>query len=377
MSNNPNTSSKLLLLFTLAALVISNSPLSAFYTEVFHHPIFLKVIGQSIPLTLHHVINDGLMTFFFLMIGLELKHELVVGQLASIRRAMLPIIAAIGGMIVPALFYFYFNPKGISAAGWGIPIATDIAFAIGALTLLGNRIPKSLVVFLLAIAIVDDLGAILVIALFYTQSLHLLMLFICALLTALLLLLNYRGVQNMQLYLLVGLALWCAMLYSGVHATIAGVILAFCIPTSSVKKLEHKLHWPVSFLIVPLFAFANAGIAIPLSTISTQIINPIPLGVICGLIFGKVMGISGATWFAVKIKMAELPLHLHIRHIIGVSLLGGIGFTMSIFIAELGFSSYPQELLMAKTGILFASVFAGISGICWLWFSGKTDSLDV
>jgi len=377
MSKHPDAGSQLLLLFTLAALVIANSPISGLYAEVFHHPVLFRVMDQNFPVTLHHVINDGLMTFFFLMIGLELKRELVSGQLASIRRAALPILAAIGGMVVPACFYFYLNPTGTAASGWGIPMATDIAFAIGALALLGNRVPRSLIVFLLAIAIVDDLGAILVIAFFYTQSLNWLMLFICALLTALLLLLNYRGVQNILLYLLVGLVLWCAMLFSGVHATIAGVILAFCIPTSSVKKLEHKLHWPVSFLVVPLFAFANAGIAIPLSSISTQIVNPITLGVICGLVFGKVMGISGATWLSLKIKLTELPHHLDMRHIIGVSLLGGIGFTMSIFIAELGFSSYPQELLMAKTGILFASAIAGFSGVCWLRFCEKADTFDV
>jgi NhaA family Na+:H+ antiporter len=209
---------------------------------------------------------------------------------------------------------------------------------------------------------------VLVIAFFYTQQLNLLMLGMCAALIAMLILFNRSGVQHLLLYLVVGLLLWCAMLNSGIHATIAGVVLAFCIPMPFIKKLEHQLHWPVTCLIIPVFALANAGIPIPFAAIGSQLLNPISLGIVSGLVFGKLIGITGATWLAVKTKMAELPTHIKMQHIVGVSLLGGIGFTMSIFIAELGFASYPQELLMAKTGILFASLIAAISGVSWLWF---------
>ncbi len=417
------TGSVLLIVCAGLALFLANSPWGESYLQFLHEDFSLTLSGKSFSMSLLHWINDALMTLFFLLMGMELKRELLVGELASFRRALLPIIAACGGMIVPALLYFSLNPNGIAAAGWGISMATDIAFAVGVLSLLGTRVPKSLFIFLIALAIVDDLGAVLVIAIFYTQTISPPALLLCAGLTGILVLLNLGGIQRILPYMLLGIFLWCAMLSSGVHATIAGVILAFCIPIrpksppeyfvrevsmfsqelqknlhakSSIQmnealqhkiaklekcleqvqapaqRLESSLHVYVTYLVVPIFALANAAVPITLTNLKEQASNPIILGVVSGLLLGKLVGITGATWLAVKSGKAALPDDLRMRHIIGVGLLGGIGFTMSIFVADLGFSGYPHELLMAKTGILLASILAGISGFLWLYFFAKS-----
>ena len=407
------TSGVLLMVCAVIALIIANSPWRDAYEHFLHTPIALGFGDHSFSLSLHHWINELLMAFFFLVMGLELKRELLVGELSSARQALLPIIAAIGGMAVPALGYWIFNTSGSGAAGWGIPMATDIAFAIGALSLLGARIPKTLVTFLIALAIVDDLGAVAVIALFYTHSLDVAALIYAAACTALLVCLNAAGVRTTLPYAVVGTLLWMAMLACGIHATIAGVIIAFTIPIrpkfepnvfidkveatskkmrtairdqpdiihnnrfralvtsledgvhlvqAPAQRAEHALHLPVAYLVIPIFALANAGIPIDFANFGDYLGNPITLGVICGLLLGKPLGIAGLTWIAVKLGWAELPEGLHMGHIVGVGLLGGIGFTMSIFIADLGFAGLPQDLLMAKTGILLASLAAGLGG---------------
>jgi NhaA family Na+:H+ antiporter len=411
------TSGVLLMICAVIALVIANSPLQEGYDKFLHKEIGIGFSSAYFSLSIHHWINEALMALFFLIMGLELKRELLVGELSSVRQALLPIMAAIGGMLIPALCYVAFNPSGHAANGWGIPMATDIAFAIGALSLLGSRIPKNLVTFLIALAIVDDLGAVAVIAIFYTESINLQALLYALLFTGVLISFNLGGIRHALPYSMVGILLWAAMLSSGVHATIAGILIAFCIPIrpkfdpnlfidkvkditakmqqsvaadpdiihnnrfrslvsslgdgvllvqAPAQRAEHALHLPIAYLVIPVFALANAGIPIDFSEIGQYLTNPISLGVLAGLLLGKPLGIAGFTWVTVKMGWAELPTGLNMHHILGVGLLGGIGFTMSIFIADLGFINYPEDLLMAKTGILFASAIAGLSGFFWL-----------
>ncbi len=411
------TSGILLMICAVIALVIANGPLHDEYQHFLHTEIGVSMGSSVFSLSIHHWINEALMAMFFFVMGLELKRELLVGELSSPRQALLPIIAAIGGMVVPALFYLLFNTSGSGATGWGIPMATDIAFAIGALSLLGSRVPKSLVTFLIALAIVDDLGAVAVIALFYTKELNLMALAYAGACTLLLMALNLGGIRRPLPYAAVGALLWMAMLTSGIHATIAGIVVAFVIPIrpkfepavfvdrvkdTSVKmlkaisdqadiiknnrfralvtslgngvrlvqapaqRLEHTLHLPVAYLVIPIFALANAGIPVDFAGFSLYLEHPIALGVLAGLLLGKPVGIAGFTWLAVKLGWAQLPVGLNMKHILGVGLLGGIGFTMSIFIADLGFASSAEDLLMAKTGILMASALAGFGGFFWL-----------
>jgi Na+:H+ antiporter, NhaA family len=411
------TSGILLMICAVVALVIANSPLHESYEHFLHEQVAISFGGKAFSLSIHHWINEALMAMFFFIMGLELKRELLVGELSTPSQASLPIMAAIGGMLIPALGYFIFNTSGPDAKGWGIPMATDIAFAIGALSLLGPRIPKTLITFLIALAIVDDLGAVAVIALFYTESIDTMALFYAGLMTFILLSFNLGGVRRPLPYAAVGILLWTAMLASGIHATIAGIIVAFVIPirpkfpaetfiarvqdsTLEMKKsvaenpdiihnnrfrslvmsmgdgvklvqapaqrLEHSLHLPVAYLVIPIFALANAGIPIDFAEFSEAMASPITLGVLCGLLLGKPLGIAGFTWIALKLGMAKLPEGLNMKHILGVGLLGGIGFTMSIFIADLGFAGKPEELLAAKTGILLASAIAGFAGFFWL-----------
>ena len=413
------TSSILLMICTIAALVMANSPLAQDYLHGLHTPVALAVGHWRFELSILHWINEALMGAFFLLVGLELKRELLVGELADVRRAILPIAAAIGGMAVPASLFWLWNPDGAAAAGWGIPMATDIAFAVGALSLLGKRIPPSLVTFLIALAIVDDLGAVLVIALFYTEHLNLTALLLAGALTLLLVSLNLGGIRRVLPYMLVGTLLWCAMLSSGVHATLAGVILAFTIPIrpkydprhfikevrelteqmekslrwhldivhneklrsqvialengvelvqAPAQRLEQTLHLPVAFLIIPLFALANAAIPVDLASIGQTVMHPVTAGVFSGLVMGKWLGVTVASWLAIKTGLAAMPSGLAMRHIHGIGLLAGIGFTMSIFVADLAFTGEPELLLMAKTGILLASITSGICGYCWLRF---------
>ncbi|MFV1985081.1 MAG: Na+/H+ antiporter NhaA, partial [Thiohalomonadales bacterium] len=412
------TTSGIMLMFcAIVALYLANSQ----WSEAYHH--FLTTtftIGFpnfQLSKSLHHWINDGLMAMFFFVVGLELKREIIVGELADPKKAMFPIIAAIGGMVVPVIVYMSINPDGVAFKGWGIPMATDIAFALGALALLGKRVPTNLLTFLVALAIVDDLGAVTVIALFYTDTINLTALAFAGVMLFLLISLNLGGIRRPLPYILLGLILWVAMLLSGIHATLAGIFLAFTIPlhpkydpkrflqhindmVAEIKNsferepniikngelrarvqalgdgvqlvqapaqvLEHKLHLTSAYIVIPIFALANAGIPIEWSNFGTILVQPVTMGIAAGLVFGKLIGIAGFSWIAVKMNITTLPAGLNFKHIIGVSLMGGIGFTMSIFVAELGFAQQTEELLMAKTGVLFASLFAGISGFIWL-----------
>lgn len=351
---------------TLLALILANSAWENFYQTFIHFNIS---IGPNIHFSFLQFINDGLMTIFFFLVSLEIKRELVQGELNTLTKALLPTIAAIGGMIVPALFYLLINhgyPQLIS--GWAIPMATDIAFSLGVLSLLGKHIPVALKIFLMALAIIDDLGAIIVIATFYTQQIGWLYLFL-ALLTFLgLILLNYYKVQRFLPYCLLGIVLWLLILGSGIHATIAGVLFGFTIPLSSsnhnfnslLHHLIHQLHPWIAYGILPLFAFANAGLSF--SNISlTTLLHPLPLGIIVGLFIGKQLGIFGASWLAVKTKLAKLPYQVSWWHIYGTALMCGIGFTMSLFIASLAFGERELTSLV-RLGVFTGSILSGIAG---------------
>ena len=356
------SSALLLLGAAIAAFAWANSPASASYDALWAARPFpvLEPVGMNKSLLLW--VNDLLMAVFFFVVGLEIKRELVDGELATRRQAMLPLVAAIGGMVVPALVYVAFNAGGDGAAGWGIPMATDIAFALGILTLLGPRVPLGLKVFLTAVAIVDDLGAVLVIAFFYTASVSGVALGVAAVVLAALVALNRANVQRSLPYLLLGAVLWVAVLKSGVHATIAGVLLAFTIPAEGenapLDRLEHALHPWVAFGVMPIFALANAGVALGGGA---GLASPVTLGVVAGLVLGKAVGVLAAARLAVGAGWAALPLGVTWGHVAGASLLCGVGFTMSLFIATLAFG--PSPLLdAAKTGILLASAIAGVLG---------------
>ncbi len=315
-------------------------------------------------------INDGLMAIFFLLVGLEIKREIIEGELSSPKKAAMPIFAALGGMLVPAGIYFIFNYNTVSSNGWGIPMATDIAFALAILSLLGKRVPASLKVFLAALAIADDLGAIVVIAIFYTKELHLDQLLYSVIILAGLILMNRFGVKKLVFYIIPGIFLWYFVHHSGIHATIAGVLLALTIPTNPVKetspleKLEHLLVRPVSFLIMPVFALANTNIRFENKMID-GLYSPLGLGIILGLSLGKPIGVALFSWLAVKFGFCHLPSQANWKHIIGLGILAGIGFTMSIFIALLSFSN-PGFHVEAKFAIILASLFSGIGGYTFL-----------
>jgi len=420
-----STSGLLLIACAILALVLANSALAGSYHHFFHAPVAIAVAGWQLKMSLHHWINDGLMTLFFFVVGLEIKREILVGELAEPRQAALPIVAAFGGMVVPASIYYAINRGGDAVLGWGIPMATDIAFAVGVMVLLGSRIPKSLITFLVALAIVDDLGGVMVIALFYTDEISLGALAFAAVLLCILILFNRIGVRSPLPYLLVGIVMWLAMLQSGIHATLAGIFTALTIPAwpkydpvrfsrhvkklmqrfdssfhqdetlmqnkeqsaivqtlengihlveTPLQRLERGMHMPVAFIIIPLFALANAGIPIAFESIVSSLMHPVTAGIVIALFFGKFAGIAGVSWLALKAGIGALPAGTTFRHIAGVGLLGGIGFTMSIFIAELGFKANPEYLLMAKTGILFASLLAGVAGSLWLLISTRSTT---
>jgi Na+:H+ antiporter, NhaA family len=318
---------------------------------------------------LTHWVNDGLMTIFFLLIGLELEREIYIGELSTLRNALLPVIAALGGMVVPAITYVILNDSE-NYRGFGIPMATDIAFAIGALSLLGNRVPLSLKVFLTALAVIDDLGAILVIAVFYTSSLNFLYLGAAIALWIFLFILNRMKVYVLWPYLAGGVVLWYCMLHSGVHATLAGVVLAFVIPfgkgdeKSISYKLQQSLHWPVAFIILPIFALANTSLFIP-ANFHEALLSQVSLGIMIGLIFGKPFGIFLFSYLAVKMKVSVLPADSKWTCIFGAGILGGIGFTMSIFITLLAFDN-PTQIDESKIAIMLASLVAGVSGFIFL-----------
>jgi Na+:H+ antiporter, NhaA family len=352
----------ILLLFAIAALVLANSPLAKVYEQLWQIPLTVGIGDHSLSLTLHEWINDALMAAFFLLVGLEIKRELLVGELASAKKAALPIACAIGGMIVPAAIYWLFNRTGIGARGWGIPMATDIAFALGALTLIAPRAPIGAKVFLTALAIVDDMGAVIVIAFFYSNAIAWGALGGAAVLLLILIGFNVIGVRRLWPYLLVGVVFWYFVHASGIHATMAGVVLAFTIPmstsegvTAPIHRLEHALHNFSAFVVMPLFAFANAGVRItgPVQHAA------IGLGVLAGLIIGKPLGVTAAGFVAVKSGIAKLPDGISWVSLFGYAWLAGIGFTMSLFIAMLAFGE-GRPLNAAKLGTFAGSLLAGI-----------------
>lgn len=409
--NNSTMSGIVLFSAAILAIILSNSP----WSEAFHHfwetNFSIGIGDRQLSKSLHHWINDGLMAIFFFVVGLELKREIISGELNNPRKAMLPIAAAIGGMVIPALIYLTFNPSGEASGGWGIPMATDIAFALGILYLLGDRVPVSLKIFLTALAIADDLGAVLVIAFFYTSDINVVSLLTGAGFMVVLIIANRIGVSNTLFYGIVGIGgLWLAFLMSGVHATIAAVLAAFTIPArvkysevvydrkltdllarfreahpndspmvtteqlhilekirhvsknalTPLQRLEHSMHPLVAFIIMPLFALANAGITFSANSLSLMTSN-ITMGVFFGLLIGKVTGVVGLVSLFTRLKWAEMPSDFTRRHLVGAGFLAGIGFTMSLFIANLAFEHkiYVEE---AKMGILLASLVSGLIG---------------
>lgn len=407
-----------LMICAVAAIIIANTGLYPYYNEFLHTKFVIGTGSFQLNHSIHHWINDGLMVLFFFTVGLEIKREILVGELADKKQAILPIAAAIGGMVVPAIFYTFFN-SGEALNGWGIPMATDIAFALGVLALLGSRVPKALIGLLLAIAIVDDLGAVMVIAVFYTEEIQISGLILSGICFLILLSFNYGGIRRPLPYALVGIVLWFGMMQSGVHATLAGVITAMAVPARSnssfscffdqmadslekfraackpntnflensiqqkelqsmenfvnnmespLQRFESKLHIWVSFGIIPIFALANAGIPIDFSQLDNILIHPVTIGTMFGLVFGKTIGIVGATFIVLKLRLSSMPKGVDLSQIFGISLLAGIGFTMSIFIGSLAFADQAEYLLNAKIGIVFASLIAGIGGFIWLKF---------
>ena len=361
----------ILIICVIASLIIANTGAGPGFETLLSTEIGADIAGIHLRYPVLLWINDGLMAIFFLLVGLEIKREMVEGELSSFKKASLPILAALGGVIAPALIYFGFNAGTETAGGWGIPMATDIAFAIAIISMLGKRAPSSLKIFLSALAIVDDLIAILVIAIFYSSELHYIYLLYALGIFIFLLLLNKLKVKNLAAYLIPGLFIWYFIHHSGVHATIAGVLTAFAIPTtpdateSPLEKLEHILVSPVNFVIMPVFALANTNIAFEPQMLQglTTILG---LGIIIGLVIGKPFGITLFSWLAVKLGVGKMPKHASWMHIIGVGMLGGIGFTMSIFVTLLSFSGKELILSEAKFAILTASVISGVIGYVWL-----------
>ena len=360
----------LLIAAAALALIINNSPLSWLYNGLLEVPVVAQIGALKIAKPLLLWINDGLMALFFLLIGLEVKREVIQGHLSRASQIILPGAAAIGGMVIPALVFWALNKDNPAAmSGWAIPMATDIAFALGVLALLGKRVPVSLKLFLMTLAIIDDLGAIIVIALFYSGELSNLSLALAAGSILSLIAMNRLGVVKLAPYLLVGLVLWVCVLKSGVHATLAGVILAFCIPLktardvpSPLQQLEHALHPWVAYAILPLFAFANAGVSLTGVTMES-FTHHVPMGIALGLLVGKMVGVFGLTWLAVKTGMAALPTGANWGQVLGVSILCGIGFTMSLFVGSLAFVPGQSEFAgMDRMGILTGSILAALIG---------------
>ncbi|WP_395043335.1 Na+/H+ antiporter NhaA [Flavobacterium sp.] len=359
-----------LLICSVISIILSNSYFSESYLALWHYPI-----GNH---NAEYWINDGLMTIFFLLIGLELEREIYTGELSKISAAILPISGALGGMLIPALLYFGFNFGTNTQSGIGIPMATDIAFAIGILSLLGNKIPVSLKVFLTALAVIDDLGAIILIALFYTKTIYFSNLLISLSVFGILLIMNRLKVKRLILYLIGGFIMWYFMLNSGVHATITGVLLAFAIPYQDGSdktisyKLLHWLHKPVAFIIIPLFALSNTAIILGKDWYN-NFSESYSLGIIFGLVIGKPLGIVTFAFLAVKLKLTELPKELNWKKIVGVGFLGGIAFTMSIFVTLLAFED-PKIINNSKFMILIASLISGIIGYVWLKQNSKSSN---
>ena len=360
----------LLLIAAALAILVANSPLSPYYVSLLQIPLEVRAGNFEVAKPLLLWINDGLMAIFFFLVGLELKREVLEGELSKPPQIVLPAIGALGGMSIPALIYIFFNRNDpIAINGWAIPAATDIAFALGVLASLGNRVPTSLKIFLLTLAIFDDLGAIVIIAVFYTSDLSLLSLFVAAAFVLALFALNRKGLRSIAAYVLIGIALWIAVLKSGVHATLAGVLLALFIPhkgktedSSLLKRLEHDLHPAVAFGILPIFAFTNAGVPLAGLTMDS-FLQPISLGIVLGLFIGNQIGIFGFTWLAIKFGLAQLPTSVRWIHMYGVSFVCGIGFTMSLFISSLAFEHTGTDYGdIVRLGILIGSILSAFFG---------------
>lgn len=423
--NKSSTSGIILFLSAIAALIFANSPWHETYHSMWSHKFSIGYDNFIISKDLHHWINDGLMSVFFFVVGLELKREIIAGELRNPKSAILPIVAAMAGMLFPALIYLFFNSSGQASNGWGIPMATDIAFALGVLYLLGNKVPLSLKIFLTVLAIADDLGAVLVIAIFYTSNINVDSLLVGAGFFAILLASNLSGVRNPIWYGLIGITgLWTAFLMSGVHATIAAVIAAFTIPANvklsesyfierltilldkfkkadpnylptvtteqfhildevrrtarmaltPLQRLEHGMHPFVAYFVMPVFAFSNAGVTLSGDVIN-QLFSPVALGVFFGLIIGKVLGVFGVSYLLVRLKLAQMPKGMTRRDLLAGGFLAAIGFTMSLFIAGLAFKN-PVFIAEAKMGILISSIVAGVIGFVLLSMRKKPKTLD-
>ncbi|MGO2277635.1 MULTISPECIES: Na+/H+ antiporter NhaA [unclassified Psychrobacter] len=369
-----------LALAAVAAMIIANSPLNVWYESFIHAPVAIQIGDFAIAKDAHHWINDGLMAVFFFLVGLELKREVLIGELSNVKQIILPAGAALGGMIMPAIVYILFNLNEPEYwKGWAIPAATDIAFALGILSLLGSRVPNSLKVFLVSIAIFDDIGAILIIALFYTSELSLESLAVAGLCLPFLYLLNRRNVTNITPYLLIGIVMWIAVLKSGIHATLAGVVLALFIPMfdrtdpehSPLEELEHDLHNSVAFGILPIFAFANSGISLEGAGLA-ELFHSVPLGIAAGLFIGKQVGVMVMCWLIFKLGLSTMPKGMDYKQIYGAALLCGVGFTMSLFIGGLAFAG-DTTMFDERLGIIMGSIVSGIAGYIMLKVSLKDN----
>jgi Na+/H+ antiporter NhaA len=379
---NEASSGIVLLVFAVIAIIIANSSLAGAYENILHTYITIGYKKFSLSMSILHWVNDGLMAIFFLVVGMEIKREIKFGELKSLRKTILPVSAAIGGMIVPAIIYALFNYKEPTITGWGIPMATDIAFALGILSLVGRKAPKGIIVFLTALAIVDDLGAIIVIAVFYTSQISWIVLIFAVIILCVLIMANRFNVESTAVYIILGIVLWICVLKSGIHATIAGVLLGMVIPAgknvhefevSIMHKLEHILTPWSSFVIMPIFALANSGIVIGISSLSIGLFEPMSLGIIFGLFIGKQIGIFGASYILVKLNIASLPYQVTKRHLYGASVLGGIGFTMSLFVSALSFAD-QTVLNEAKVSIMIASILAAlVGGIAFTLIKTKSE----
>ncbi|WP_435949648.1 Na+/H+ antiporter NhaA [Psychrobacter sp. DM8] len=370
----------ILALAAIAAMIIANTPLSEWYNGFIHAPVAIQFGDFEIAKDARHWINDGLMAIFFFLVGLELKREVLVGELSNLKQIILPAGAAVGGMIAPAIVYILFNyhePEYLK--GWAIPAATDIAFALGILSLLGNRVPNSLKIFLVSIAIFDDIGAILIIALFYTNDLSLFSLAVAGACLPFLYILNRRNVTNITPYIFFGIIMWIAVLKSGVHATLAGVVLALFIPMfdrtdpehSPLEELEHDLHNTVAFAILPLFAFANSGISLKGAGVA-ELFHSVPLGIAAGLFIGKQVGVMAMCWLIFKLGLSTMPKAMNFKQIYGAALLCGVGFTMSLFIGGLAFGG-GTPMFDERLGIIMGSIVSGVAGYLMLKYTLKEE----
>jgi NhaA family Na+:H+ antiporter len=377
--NSEKAGGLILIACTIISLLVANSSHGEAFVHFWHTSLPLNIGKISIPFSLEEWINDGLMTIFFLMVGLEIERELYIGELSSFKNAILPIMAAVGGMAIPALIHFGFCYGKPEAAGNGIPTATDIAFSLGVLSLIGKRIPLSLKIFLTALAIIDDLGAIIIIGIFYTQTFSLLFLAFALLVFAILLVFNRLKIYSLWVYLPVGILLWYFLYRSGVHPTLSGVLLAFAIPfNKNIENqpsyiLQHALHNPVNFIIIPLFALANTAIHLP-ATWKSEIFSANSLGIELGLLLGKPIGIVGFVLLGVSLGIAKLPAEINKRKLVGIGMLAGIGFTMSIFISNLAFSTNPDLIQSSKVAVLIASLLAAVIG--WVILKSGENRID-